>query len=756
MKSPLTALIMLVAMRLLAFLLCFALHADDFTDQYKQLESYYLSEIARAQTQTPQLLAERLGTAPPAVSNAIRTLVAVWPDVRIEDLRLQVEPGHFAHALVLTPPVPAKRAIIAIGPATRTTEDWAGLTARSEPPAWLAGLLEAGYTVCLPIAIQRATDHPMSESTRGKDRRHILHRLAFVTGRTVTGLEVTAVRGLAAHLNLPTGLYGEGDGARTALYAAAVDPRFTSLNIAGYQDPGANAWREPVDTTIFGQVLLTPQPALKPIDLPAPSKALRKGEPLLPVEIEERRNRHYNALLHHLGGRIRDSGKARRARHPLVTTSPRVAVPRLLADLNEIMGPIPKPVPNANPRLTEIGRTDRFTAYDVRLDVLAGVEAIGHLLVPHNAQRKRLPAVVTQHGLGGKPKDLTLQGPEPNSAYHGFAARLADHGYVVFAPYIVVPIPQADLINPLVRITNALGRMRTNVEVAKLRRIVDYLVSLPDVDPARLGYYGLSYGGYSTIWMGPLEPRFKATIVSGHFNDWTPKIVNEIERTSYLQHPDEDFYNWNVLNHLTHVELIAAFWPRPVMVEFAQHDGTTFPAWHQRAWAEVEQVAKAWNAAGRMVRDRFVGVHEIHAIGAFDFLDRWLRPEQPSSRHFPEWGEVTQTLEANPLSWVRGEFRTGSADRVFRGLAFRAQGGDLTVRYGLTPGGAELGQVNARFENGWASAAMPPQTLDPARQYYFELRAGSSAAITLSGPKPLGGSRFPAEFAVTYRPLTPR
>lgn len=747
---------MLVAMRLLVFLSCLALHADVFTDQYQQLESYYLSEIARTQRPKPQLLAERLGTAPPVVSEVSRTLVAVWPDVRIEELRLQVEPGHFAHALLLTPPAPAKRAIIAIGPATSTTEDWAGLTAKSEPPAWITGLLEAGYTVCLPIAIQRTTDHPMSESTRGKDRRHILHRLAFVTGRTVTGLEVTAVRGLAAYLNLPTGLYGEGDGARTALYAAAVDSRFTSLNIASYQDPGADAWRAPVDTTIFGQVYVTPKPLLKPIDLPAPSKSLRKGEALLPVEIEERRNRHYNTLLNHLRDRIRDSGRARRARHPLTATPPRIAVPRLLADLNAIMGDIPKPVPNTNPRLTEIGRTDRFTAYDVRLDVTPGVEAIGHLLVPHNAQGKRLPAVVTQHGLGGKPKDLTLQGPEPNSAYHGFAARLADHGYVVFAPYVVVPIPQAELINPLVRMTNALGRMRTNIEVAKLRRIVDYLISLPYVDPARLGYYGLSYGGYSTIWMGPLEPRFKATVVSGHFNDWTPKITNEVERTSYLQHPDEDFYNWNVLNRLTHVELIAAFWPRPVMVEFAQHDGTTFPAWHQRAWAEVEQVAKAWNAADRMVRDRFVGVHEIHAIGAFDFLDRWLRPEQPSSRDLPDWGEVTQTLDANPLSWVRGEFRTGASDPVFRGLAFRAQGGELTVRYGLTPGGAELGQVNARFENGWAIAAMPPKTLDPARQYYFELRAGSSTTITLSGPKPLGGSRFPSEFAVAYRPLTPR
>lgn len=743
--------------------------ADVFSGQHAELEQYHLGEIRRAVAaggNRPRLLAERLGTvAPLARPQASRTLLAVWPDARIEELRVEAEPGHFAHALLLTPAAPSGKLMIAMGPADRAAETWAGLAGSARPAAWLSSLLVAGYTVCLPIAVQRTKDHPMSESTRGKDRRHILHRLGFVTGRTVTGLEVTEIRGLAAYLyreGAGAGLYGEKDGAWTALNAAAADPgRFSSLNLVDPPVVDENAWREPVDRILFGQLsdLGAPKPPHQPVAIPPARRPLRSGEPLLGAEIDERRNRHFNELVDYLRSRIRRSAAVRRARHNLLTTPPQQAVPKLLADLRAVMGEIPRAAGNMNARLTEAGRGPRFTAYDVRLDVLPGVEVYGQLLTPHGAAQagKKLPAVVTQHGLGGKPKDLTLQGPEPNAAYHGYAARLAEHGYVVFAPYVVVPIPQAELINPLVRMANLIGRMRTNIEVTRLRRIVDFLESLPYVDARKLGYYGLSYGGYSAIWMGPLEPRFQATVVSGHFNDWTPKITNEAERTSYLQHPDEDFYNWDVLNRLTHVELLASFWPRAVMVEFAQHDGTTFPAWHETAWAEVRRVAQAWNATDRIVRDRFAGVHEIHGIGAFDFLDRWLRPEEPSSRAFEHWGPaVTHIIEAgNPLTWVGGGFRVGSRDPSFRGLAFRATGaGKLTVRYGLTPGGIELGQTEARMtSDGWARAPVPRRTLDPARQYWFELRLEQAGEVTLAGPKPLGGVRFPGEFAPGYRPI---
>ncbi len=147
---------------------------------------------------------------------------------------------------------------------------------------------------------------------------------------------------------------------------------------------------------------------------------------------------------------------------------------------------------------------------------------------------------------------------------------------------------RADLINPIVQQAASLGWMRTSIELAKLHRVVDFLQSLPFVDGQRIGYYGLSYGGYSATWMPPLEPRLQFTINSGFFNDWRQDITAEDTADHYWALPDEDFYNWNVLNRFTHTELVAAMWPRPVCIEWGLQDATTTPKWHKQAWEDLK------------------------------------------------------------------------------------------------------------------------------------------------------------------------
>lgn len=54
-------------------------------------------------------------------------------------------------------------------------------------------------------------------------------------------------------------------------------------------------------------------------------------------------------------------------------------------------------------------------------------------------------------------------------------------------------------------------------------RAVDYLISLPDVDPERLGISGNSGGGLNTLFSAALDPRFRAAVVVGftfEFNNW--------------------------------------------------------------------------------------------------------------------------------------------------------------------------------------------------------------------------------------------
>jgi len=461
---------------------------------------------------------------------------------------------------------------------------------------------------------------------------------------------------------------------------------------------------------------------------------------------------------------------------------------------------------NARTRLT--AETDKFRAYDVFLDVLPGVEVYGQLLVPRSAGElghQRLPVVVCQHGFDGAPKYVSGVGEDLESNdhfYHRFGQRLAERGYVVFAPYLTVPevkhtdviVHRADLVNPLVRMAAPLGLMRTSIELAKLHRVVDFLQSLSFVDADHMGYYGLSYGGYSAIWMPPLEPRLKVTIISAHFNDWQTMLTDSTRQgDSYWSLPDEDFYNWNVLNRFVHTELISAMWPRPVCIEYGSQDQVTTAAWHQRAWQEVNTFAEAWGMQGKIVDEDFDGPHSIHGIATFFFLDRWLRPDRPAGRDFGCKHDdycyqnlapgnhgydlntvsgapyVTKPVDSSPETIIRGQFYVTAGTPTFTGMAFKlartGNPGNLVVRFGSQEGAADLGEAEVPSQAVdpqnplWHEATLKsPIRLDPQKLYSFELLAKSGHApvddYVVFGPRPLGGEDYPNAFGLSFRTLT--
>ena len=466
--------------------------------------------------------------------------------------------------------------------------------------------------------------------------------------------------------------------------------------------------------------------------------ALQKGNMaeiglhIFPEPIEAARNQNFEALFEYLR-RLDAASEQVRADYWQLNSIPPQERPlkaqKLRTELAGLMGEFKFEAVPLRPRTAFIGETEKFLAYEVLLDVAPGIEVYGHLLVPRTVAgqvKKRLPAVVCQHGFDGAPKYITGMGSElekNDHFYHRFGERLAERGYVVFAPYMTVPedhhppniVHRADLINPLVRLTAPLGLMRTSIEVTKLHRVVDFLQSLSFVDGDRIGYYGLSYGGYSAIWMVPLEPRLKLAVISAHFNDWQTMLTDTKRYgDSYWTLPDEDFYNWNVLNRFVHTQLIAAMWPRPVCIEYGLGDPVTTPDWHERAWKEVKAFGDSWDMQDKLVDDRFNGDHAIHGIGTFFFLDRWLRPGRPAGRDYgccddefcdktvapgfhgylPASKEsvpyATQLLSSGPISTIRGRFYVSDVKTVLTGMAFKlarnGHPGDLLVRFGSSEG----------------------------------------------------------------------
>ena len=96
--------------------------------------------------------------------------------------------------------------------------------------------------------------------------------------------------------------------------------------------------------------------------------------------------------------------------------------------------------------------------------------------------------VVCQHGLEGRPTDVA-DPKQFNPSYNHYACRLAERGFVVYAPQN--PYIFTDSFRTLQRKANPLGKTLFSIIVPQHQQTVDWLATLPQVDPERIAFYGL-------------------------------------------------------------------------------------------------------------------------------------------------------------------------------------------------------------------------------------------------------------------------
>lgn len=290
----------------------------------------------------------------------------------------------------------------------------------------------------------------------------------------------------------------------------------------------------------------------------------------------------------------------------------------------EVIGRFPAASIPANPRSRKILEKPRWTAYEVVLDVWPDVFAWGYLVIPKDLRPgERRPVVVCQHGLEGLPED-TISGPGDSGyeAYKGFASRLADRGFVVFAPHN--PYRGFEAFRILQRKANPLKKSLFSVIIGQHDRILDWLGELPFVDARRIGFYGLSYGGKTAMRVPAVLDRYCLSICSADFNEWIRKNVSVESPYSYVFTGEWEMPEFNLGNTFNYAEMAALIAPRPFMVERGHFDGVAPDEWVAYEYAKVRRLYVQLEYSGRTDIEFFDGPHTINGVGTFQFLYKHL------------------------------------------------------------------------------------------------------------------------------------
>jgi dienelactone hydrolase len=233
--------------------------------------------------------------------------------------------------------------------------------------------------------------------------------------------------------------------------------------------------------------------------------------------------------------------------------------------LATMLGPLPTLVePDVEVSARE--SRDGYRVEEIVYDAEAAMAVPALVLVP---DRPTGCAVVAVHGHGHTKDSISAPGASDGADY---AHRLASAGIVVLAPDLrgfgerADPTPpdqyhcDVDLVNALVVGTTPLA-----LNLWDLARGLDVLAARPEVDAARLGVCGWSYGGTLALFLAAWDERVAAALVSGYLSS-----VQSSHRMPFNLCGSQVLAG--MAAGLDHAALAALVAPRALVVESARDD----------------------------------------------------------------------------------------------------------------------------------------------------------------------------------------
>ncbi|HZK65676.1 MAG TPA: alpha/beta hydrolase family protein [Puia sp.] len=359
---------------------------------------------------------------------------------------------------------------------------------------------------------------------------------------------------------------------------------------------------------------------------------IRKNEWVDPEQRQERAVREMEAHVQRVVAvchRTRDEHVWQALQGDTAAQRPVKAV--LRKELGAVLGELPVPSVPANPKARLLKETDKWTSYEITLDVFnPDVFVWGILVIPKGIKPgEKRPVVVCQHGLENLPEDVVNEDTASDAykIYKAFAVKLAERGYVTFAPHNFYR--GGEKFRVLQRKANPIGLTLFSVITAQHRRIVEWLGQQSFIDKARIGFYGLSYGGKTAMRVPALVEGYALSICSADFNEWVVKTTTVDYPFGYVYTNEYDMDEWDLGHTFNYAEMAALIAPRPFMVERGHQDMVSIDELVDFEFARIRRHYDELGIPENVRIEHFVGPHSIHAVGTFEFLDKHLKNEQP-------------------------------------------------------------------------------------------------------------------------------
>lgn len=292
------------------------------------------------------------------------------------------------------------------------------------------------------------------------------------------------------------------------------------------------------------------------------------------------------------------------------------------------LGEIP---PRPSPLKVRVVNVDRKAGYRIEKFVFEnGVdsEVPGYIAIPEGFPGKR-PAILTMHGHSSSKENMF--GYQPTS--QDVAELLARKGYVVIgidnyfngerkgagpAGDLETMARGSDQEMSLFKLNLWLGRTLWGMMLRDEQIALDYLVTRPEVDPARIGAQGMSMGSTRAWWLGAIDDRVKAVVGVACFTRYQDLV--EIRQ---LKAHGIYYFVYGLLKHFDSEGVMALLAPRPFLALTGDRDAGSPPEGMKKLEA---------------ILSRFYGLHG--------------KPDSFRSVVYPETGHVyTDDMKSKMVEW---------------------------------------------------------------------------------------------------------